>query len=130
MATETNGEKISLEELMVSTLATTDALAKLMIARRNHEDEFKAQLTRAEPSCLHFGIKTLAASEPAKSFLHNCACSVIFITPVVSIWLRCSTISNYVRFNDGRGSNEESLSIRVCRFLNLFHDQLSGICSR
>jgi hypothetical protein len=40
MAEENKSEKISLEQLMVSTLATTDALAKLLIA-----DEFKTQLS-------------------------------------------------------------------------------------
>jgi hypothetical protein len=46
MAEETNGEKISLEKLIVSTLATTDALAKLLIAKGIITDEeFKAQLS-------------------------------------------------------------------------------------
>ena len=50
MAEEINGEKISLEELMVSTLATTDALAKLMIAMGIiTDDEFKTHLS-AEPA--------------------------------------------------------------------------------
>jgi hypothetical protein len=39
-------KKISLEELIVSTLAMTDALAKLMIAKGLiTDDEFKAQLS-------------------------------------------------------------------------------------
>jgi hypothetical protein len=33
MIDETNSEKISLEQLMVSSLAMTDALAKLLIAK-------------------------------------------------------------------------------------------------
>ena len=33
MADETRTDKVTLEELMVSTLATTDALAKLLIAK-------------------------------------------------------------------------------------------------
>ena len=33
MADQTNPDKVRLEELMVSTLAMTDALAKLMIAK-------------------------------------------------------------------------------------------------
>ena len=46
MAEETKTEKISLEELMVSTLAMTDALAKLMIAKGIiTNEEFKAQLS-------------------------------------------------------------------------------------
>jgi len=44
--TEQKTDRITLEELMVSTLAMTDALAKLMIAKGViTEDEFKAQLT-------------------------------------------------------------------------------------
>jgi hypothetical protein len=53
MAEETNAKKISLEELTVSTLAMSDALAKLMIAKGIITDEeFKAQLNaeRAELS--------------------------------------------------------------------------------
>jgi len=39
------GEKVSIEELLVSSLATTDALAKLLIAKGIiTEDEFKTQL--------------------------------------------------------------------------------------
>ena len=46
MADETQDKKVSLEELMVSTLAMTDALAKLMIAKGViTEAEFKAQLS-------------------------------------------------------------------------------------
>jgi hypothetical protein len=46
MAEELTPDKISLEELMVSTLAMTDALAKLMIAKGIITDEeFKAQLS-------------------------------------------------------------------------------------
>ena len=42
MAEENKSEKISLEQLMVSTLATTDALAKLLIAKGIiTDDEFK-----------------------------------------------------------------------------------------
>ena len=33
MAEETKTDKVTLEELVVSTLATTDALAKLLIAK-------------------------------------------------------------------------------------------------
>jgi hypothetical protein len=33
MVDQTNSEKVTLEELMVSTLGMTDALAKLMIAK-------------------------------------------------------------------------------------------------
>ena len=45
MAEEPKAEKISLEELMVSTLAMTDALEKLLIAKGIiTDDEFKAQL--------------------------------------------------------------------------------------
>jgi hypothetical protein len=45
-AEELDAEKISLEELMVSSLAMTDALAKLLIAKGVITDEeFKAQLT-------------------------------------------------------------------------------------
>ena len=46
MSEETNSEKINLEELMVSTLATTDATVKLSIAKGVFtDDEFKAQLS-------------------------------------------------------------------------------------
>jgi hypothetical protein len=46
MSEETNGEKISLEELMVSTLAMTEATVKLLIAKGVFTDEeFKAQLS-------------------------------------------------------------------------------------
>jgi len=46
MAEENKSEKISLEQLMVSTLATTDALAKLLIAKGIiTDDEFKIQLS-------------------------------------------------------------------------------------
>ena len=46
MAEETDAKKISLEELMVSSLAMTDALAKLLIAKGIiTEQEFKAQLS-------------------------------------------------------------------------------------
>ena len=45
-AEELDAEKISLEELMVSSLAMTDALAKLLIAKGIiTEQEFKAQLS-------------------------------------------------------------------------------------
>jgi len=45
-AKELDAEKISLEELMVSSLAMTDALAKLLIAKGIiTEQEFKAQLS-------------------------------------------------------------------------------------
>ena len=45
-AKELDAEKISLEELMVSSLAMTDALAKLPIAKGIiTEQEFKAQLS-------------------------------------------------------------------------------------
>ena len=46
MADETKEKKITLEELMVSTLAMTDALAKLLITKGViTEPEFKAQLS-------------------------------------------------------------------------------------
>ena len=45
-AKELDAEKISLEKLMVSSLAMTDALAKLPIAKGIiTEQEFKAQLS-------------------------------------------------------------------------------------
>jgi hypothetical protein len=47
MANENESDRVTLEELMVSTLAMTDALAKLMIAKGIITDEeFKAQLFR------------------------------------------------------------------------------------
>ena len=53
MAEETNANKISLEELMVSTLATSDALAKLLIATSVFTDqEFKTQLSAERSNCL------------------------------------------------------------------------------
>jgi hypothetical protein len=46
MADETKSDRLTLEELMVSTLAMTDALAKLLIAKGIITDaEFKAQLS-------------------------------------------------------------------------------------
>jgi len=46
LADESQDKKVTLEELMVSTLAMTDALAKLLIAKGViTDDEFKAQLT-------------------------------------------------------------------------------------
>jgi hypothetical protein len=46
VAEETKTDRVTLEELMVSTLAMNDALAKLMIAKGIITDEeFKAQLT-------------------------------------------------------------------------------------
>ena len=46
MADEGKAQKVSLEELMVSTLAMTDALAKLLIAKGIITDEeFKEQLS-------------------------------------------------------------------------------------
>jgi hypothetical protein len=46
MAQQTNAKKINREELIVSSLAMTDALAKLLIAKGVITDEeFKAQLT-------------------------------------------------------------------------------------
>jgi hypothetical protein len=43
---EPKAEKISLEELMVSTLAMTDATVKLLIAKGVFtDDEFKAKLS-------------------------------------------------------------------------------------
>ena len=46
MAEETKNDRLTLEELMVSTLAMTDALAKLLIAKGIITDaEFKAQLS-------------------------------------------------------------------------------------
>ena len=45
MPDETPEKKITMEELMVSTLAMTDALAKLLITKGViTDDEFKAQL--------------------------------------------------------------------------------------
>ena len=45
MAEETNAKKINLEELIVSSLAMTDALAKLLIAKGIiTQAEFKTQL--------------------------------------------------------------------------------------
>ena len=45
MADETKADKVTVEELMVSTLAMTDALAKVMIAKGIIiDEEFKAQL--------------------------------------------------------------------------------------
>ena len=46
MADETKTDKVTLEELMVSTLAMTDALAKLMTGKGIITDEeFKTQLS-------------------------------------------------------------------------------------
>ena len=46
MAEENKSEKISLKQLMVSTLAMTDALAKLMLAKGIiTEEEIKTQLS-------------------------------------------------------------------------------------
>jgi hypothetical protein len=46
MADETKSDRVTAEELVVSTLAMTDALAKLMIAKGIITDaEFKAQLS-------------------------------------------------------------------------------------
>ena len=46
MADETKSDKVTLEELVVSTLATSDALAKLLIAKGIiTDDEFKTQLS-------------------------------------------------------------------------------------
>ena len=46
MAEESKSNKVTLEELLVSTLAMTDALAKLLIAKGVITDEeFKAQLS-------------------------------------------------------------------------------------
>ncbi len=46
MAEELKSDKVTLEELIVSTLAMTDALAKLMIAKGVITDaEFKTQLS-------------------------------------------------------------------------------------
>ena len=46
MAADTPDKKLTLEELMVSTLAMTDALAKLLIAKGViTESEFKAQMS-------------------------------------------------------------------------------------
>jgi hypothetical protein len=45
MADETKTDKVTLEELIVSALATTDALAKLLIAKGILTDEeFKTSL--------------------------------------------------------------------------------------
>jgi len=46
MAADTPDTKLTLEELMVSTLAMTDALVKLLIAKGIiTESEFKAQMS-------------------------------------------------------------------------------------
>lgn len=46
MADENKSDRLTLEELMVSTLAMTDALAKFLIAKGIiTEDEFKSQLS-------------------------------------------------------------------------------------
>jgi hypothetical protein len=46
MADENKSDRVTLEELMVSTLAMTDGLAKLLIAKGIITDaEFKAQLS-------------------------------------------------------------------------------------
>ena len=46
MAEEGKNDRVTLEELMVRTLAMTDALAKLLIAKGIiTDDEFKAQLS-------------------------------------------------------------------------------------
>ncbi len=46
MAEEPKAEKITLEQLIVSTLAMTDAAVKLLIAKGVFtDDEFKAQLS-------------------------------------------------------------------------------------
>ena len=50
---EIKSDKVTLEELVVSTLATTDALAKLLIAKGiNTDDEFKTQLSGERASYL------------------------------------------------------------------------------
>lgn len=54
MAEQAEPKKLTLEELMVSTLAMTDALAKLLIVRGVISDgEFKAELSteRGELPC-------------------------------------------------------------------------------
>ena len=45
MADETKTDKVTLEELMVSTLAMTDALAKLLIAKGIISDEARSGRT-------------------------------------------------------------------------------------
>ena len=46
MADEIKSDKVTLEQLMVSTLAMTDAMAKLLIAKGIiADDEFKVQLS-------------------------------------------------------------------------------------
>jgi hypothetical protein len=52
MADEIKNDKVTLEELVVSTLATTDALAKLLIAKGIITDEFKTQLSGERASYL------------------------------------------------------------------------------
>ena len=53
MADELKNDKVTLEELMVSTLAMTDALAKVLIAKGVITDaEFKAQLSTERASYL------------------------------------------------------------------------------
>ena len=51
MAQKEQSNKVTLEELMVSTLAMTDALSKLLIAKGViSEDAFKAQLSAERAS--------------------------------------------------------------------------------
>ena len=53
MAEETNAKKINLEELIASSLAMTDALAKLLIAKGIITDEeFKTGLSAERASYL------------------------------------------------------------------------------
>jgi len=56
MGDEMKTDKVTLEELVVSTLAMTDALAKLMIAKDIITDvEFKAQLGAERANYLAVG---------------------------------------------------------------------------
>ena len=53
MADKTNSKKVNLEELIVSSLAITDALAKLLIAKGIiTEEEFKTGLNAERASYL------------------------------------------------------------------------------
>jgi hypothetical protein len=53
MAEETKTDRVTLEELMVSTLAMTDALAKLMIAKGHHRRRVQSTVNHGagELSC-------------------------------------------------------------------------------
>ena len=66
MAEETDAKKIGLEQLMVSTVAMTDALAKLLIANGFiMDEEFKAQLRQFARERLA-GLRSADLSEPRR----------------------------------------------------------------